>query len=177
MHTQLSPPDKKAQAHKVAHVAAAHAGVSGKTPEEAAESVPDEVHGPSSNASQEGKSQTPESQRKQSADTAHLSNSESAKAGNASVDHQGKGKESGEGREVGATTPTGGDIGSKQSGLSNTQTKHMVPAVIKDGENPTAKSSNTVAPHNPRGQEKEGDKADADAEEEPPQDEAEADDE
>lgn len=37
----------------------------------------------------------------------------------------------------------------------------MVPAVIKEGENPTAKSSNTVEPRNSRGTEKDGPSGDS----------------
>ncbi|BFZ54137.1 hypothetical protein PYCC9005_001169 [Savitreella phatthalungensis] len=159
----LSPPEKKASAHKAAHAAAASAGLhpTASSAEEAAAKIPDAVHGPSSRTDREaqGTSQTPASQRDQAASQPGSSNSGSAKAGNAITRLEGERKDGGEGREAGVTSPTGGDIGSKQSGLSNTQTKHMVPAVIKDGENPVAKSQNTIDPHAPRGQEKDGRKA------------------
>lgn len=141
----LAPPDKKAQVHKKAHAAAADVGLKEAEPEEAAAAVPDEHHGPDSRSSHSEKEQSPESKREQASKV-----STPAKSGDDKP-----------GREDGATKPSGGDIGSKQSGLSNTQTKHMVPAVIKEGENPSAKSGETIEPRNSRGTEKDGPSGDS----------------
>lgn len=142
----LSPPEKKAQAHKKVHAAAAEVGITDVEPEEAEGAIPEVHHGPDSRSKQSGQQQSPESKRTQAAENTTVK----AKSGDDKP-----------GREDGATKPSGGDIGSKQSGLSNTETKHMVPAVIKEGENPTAKSSNTVEPRNSRGTEKDGPSGDS----------------
>lgn len=172
----LAPPSQKAKAHKVVHAKAAEIGITDKEPEEAEDDISDERNGPDSRAHQKEQQQSPESMRTQARDNT----SGSAKSGDDKA-----------GREDGATKPTGGDIQSKQSGLSNTETKHMVPAVHKDGENPTAKSGNTVEPRNSRGTEKDGptgdssssvmqdakpeaDKSDAESEKDAAKEEAEA---
>ncbi|CCG84591.1 protein of unknown function [Taphrina deformans PYCC 5710] len=142
----LAPPAQKAQAHKAVHAKAAEIGITDKEPEEAEDDIPDEHHGPDSRSQAKEQKQSPQSKR----DQAQENTSQSAVSGDEKA-----------GREDGATKPDGGDIGSKQSGLSNTETKHMVPAVIKEGENPSAKSSNTVEPRNSRGTEKDGSQGDA----------------
>lgn len=142
----LAPPAQKAQAHKAVHAKAAEVGLTDKEPEEAEDAIPDEHHGPDSRSQAKEQQQTPQSKR----DQAKENTSTPARSGDDKA-----------GREDGATKPDGGDIGSKQSGLSNTETKHMVPAVIKEGENPSAKSSNTIEPRNSRGTEKDGTQGDA----------------
>lgn len=142
----MAPPSQKAQAHKAVHVKAAEIGITDKDPQEAEDDIPDEHYGPDSRAKQKGQQQSPASKREQ----AKENTSGSAKSGDDKA-----------GREDGATKPDGGDIGSKQSGLSNTTTKHMVPATIVDGENPTAKSGNTIEPRNSRGTEKDGPSGDS----------------
>lgn len=137
----LAPPEKKGDAHKALHATAAQIGIKTEDPEEAEDAQPDERNGPDSRSPNSEQQQSPESHRQQAAETT------SGKARN------GDDKP---GREPGATNPDGGDIGSKQSGLSNTETKHMVPGVSKEGEGQSVKSSNTVEPRNARGSEKAG---------------------
>lgn len=137
----LAPPEKKGDAHKALHATAAKVGIKTEDPEEAVEAQPDERNGPDSRSPNSEQQQSPASKREQSADTL------------AGKKVNGDDKE---GREPGATQPSGGDIGSKQSGLSNTETKHMVPGVQKEGEGQSVKSSNTIEPRNARGKEKDG---------------------
>lgn len=137
----LAPPEKKGDAHKVLHATAAQVGIKTEDPEEAEDAQPDERNGPDSRSPNPEQSQSPESKREQSASTV------------AGKDINGDDKA---GREPGATQPSGGEIGSKQSGLSNTETKHMVPGVQKEGQGQSVKSSNTIEPRNARGKEKAG---------------------
>jgi hypothetical protein len=130
----LAPASKKADAHKAVHVAQAKVGL--KTEEEAEDAIKeigDEVHGPESRSdpARLGKSQDPAEQAKQASKTSSKPNSN--KEGLSS-----------------------GDIKAKQGGISNTETKHKVSVVTKDGENPTAKSQETINPSAPRGKEKHG---------------------
>ncbi|ORY86133.1 hypothetical protein BCR37DRAFT_205090 [Protomyces lactucae-debilis] len=150
----LAPPGKKADAHKAVHTAQAKVGL--KTDEErdaAIEKVGDEVHGPQSR-SDPAKHEQAQSQSDQA-------KTESGKS-------QSQAKEN---------TVSSGDIKAKQSGISNTETKHKVDTVTKDGENPSAKSQETIDPTKPRGQEKKGPSKPAPKAEEEEDDDEEEDDE
>lgn len=126
----LSPPSKKAAAHKAVHNAASSAGLASEKDDD---EHPTEIHGPDSRATEasQEQSQTAQSKRDQTASQP----SKQAKSDPSS---------------------TNGDVYSKQEGLSNTETKHKVKATHVDGENPTAKASATVDPMAARGTEKEG---------------------
>lgn len=128
----LSPPSKKATAHKAVHKAASSAGLANEKDDD---EHPTEVHGPDSRATEasQEQTQTPQSKRDQTASQP----SKQAKSDPSS---------------------TNADVFSKQEGLSNTETKHKVKAMHVDGENPTAKASATVDPMAARGKEKEGQK-------------------
>ena len=148
----LSPPEKKAHAHKAVHQAASSTGIIEEKDEDEHAT---EIHGPDSRASAEsqGNSQTPQEHRDQAARQPTKQAKSDPSASN-------------------------GDVYSKQEGLSNTETKHHLSVVHTDGENPTAKASATVDPHRERGKEKEGRvKEDAPKEDDAPKDDAPADDE